>query len=498
MLQDASRKLIHARTTNPAWLLLASRRGPLVLGSLKPLFEDSQGEVLWDDAVQRLADMFGEHVNSDEFDIPEREVVATSRRELRDWMKRGLVVERDGKLLATDALEKAFVFIDSLDDETMTSTASRLATVQREIETLEAKLNPTKESRALHLKKQIKKLEAELARVEKGEFEVLSGSRAQEGIREIYQLAISLRADFRRVEDSYRDADRELRQEIVRADQDRGGILDQLLDKNDSLLETVEGQVFEGFYEQLNHQVELEQMKIQLRTILENTAASEALNRKQSTDLRYLVTGLIRESQRIIRARARGERDVKGFLKTGLASEHHRVGALLNELLETAWDIDWSQQKTRRTPSVLPPIAMSAGNSPVIQRLRFKEPVTDTSDNLDFTESTTQLDELGQDFWAAIDSLDRQALFTATITLLQERNKPLTLAHLAEALPPTHDLETLSYWLSIAREAGISFSKELEQIDIFDEESETTTRFQTPLIHLESSTIDAVDPDALG
>ena len=37
---------------------------------------------------------------------------------------------------------------------------------------------------------------------------MLDGLQAEEGIREVYQLAISLHADFRRVEDSYREADR--------------------------------------------------------------------------------------------------------------------------------------------------------------------------------------------------------------------------------------------------------------------------------------------------
>jgi hypothetical protein len=46
-------------------------------------------------------------------------------------LKRGLIVERDGQIMATDALQRALRFLDSLEDQAMTSTASRLATVQR-------------------------------------------------------------------------------------------------------------------------------------------------------------------------------------------------------------------------------------------------------------------------------------------------------------------------------------------------------------------------------
>lgn len=461
------------------------------------MFEESQGDIAWDDAIQSLAEIFTEHALSQEFDLPDSDFTQASRRELRDWIKRGLVVEREGKLLATDALQKAFNFVDSLDDEVMTSTASRLATVQREIENLEARLNPAPTSRAIHLRKRIAALEQELAQVERGEFEVLSGARAREGIREVYQLALSLRADFRRVEDSYREADRQLRHEIVRSDQDRGSVLDSMLDGHDALLKTAEGQVFDGFYEQLGRSVELDQMKAQLKIILTTAAASEALNRRQSTELRWLVPGLVRESERVIQARARGERDVRGFIKAGLANEHHRVGALLNDILETAIAIDWSSISVRRTPSPLPPIAIAAPLLPIIQRLRFKEESAEVEGALDLGETHANLDDLGEDFWDAFDGLDRQALFERTLDYLRSAERSCSIGELAEALPPTHDLETLGYWLGIAREAEVLFDDKLESINLGDKAG-NWTRFTTPHVLLDASALEQIESDTLG
>ena len=56
---------------------------------------------------------------------------------MREWIKRALVVEREGRLYATDALEEALRFVTALGDRVMTSTASRLSVVQREIENVE-------------------------------------------------------------------------------------------------------------------------------------------------------------------------------------------------------------------------------------------------------------------------------------------------------------------------------------------------------------------------
>jgi len=44
----------------------------------------------------------------------------------------------------------------------------------------------------------------------------------------------------------------------------------------------------------------------------------------------------------VFQARARSERDVKGFLKTGLAAEHHRVGQLLGEIFQEMLQLDSS------------------------------------------------------------------------------------------------------------------------------------------------------------
>jgi hypothetical protein len=464
---------------------------------LKPLFDESQADLSWEDAVEKLAEMFAEHANHEEFGILPGEEAGTARTELRDWLKRGLVAEREGRLIATDALQKVFHFLTSLEAEHMTSTASRLATVQREIENLEARLNPDRIKRAAYLRKRIAALEVELGQVERGKFEVLKGVRAQEGVREVYQLSLSLRADFRRVEDSYRDADRQLRQNIVRSDQNRGSVLDLMLDGHDALLQTPEGSVFDSFYQQLGEAVELEEMKFRLRSILESPEAAAALNQRQRADLRWLVPGLVQESERVIQARARGERDVRGFIKAGQAGEQHRVGALLNDILEAATEIEWSSTRIRRSPAPLPPCGVSIPLLPLVQRLRFKETENDDDEDLDLSASESRITDIEEDFWTALDGLDRSALFRETLMALQAVERGLTLAKLAEILPPTHDLETLVYWLGLGRETEAVFTDERETFEIRDR-NDVRTRFVVPLVRLNAADVDRVEPDTLG
>lgn len=309
--QQRTQKYIAARQQNAAWLLLSSRRAPLMLSCLEALFEHQRDGVPLDDAVQALADMLAAHANLPEFDIDTADITAQARRELRDWIRRSVITEREGRLHETDALKKALGFVAQLDHRLMTSTASRLAVVQREIDNLATALDPNPQSRAEHMERRIHDLQHQLDEVRAGRLTLLTDAQAvEEGIREVFALATSLRADFRRVEDSWRTADRTLRQAILSAQQHRGAVVDQLLDGHASLLNTQEGRVFESFQQQLDNQSELAEMRARIRHILNHPACPQALDDLQHSALRLLVQQLIKEAKVVqaVRAqRARGE-----------------------------------------------------------------------------------------------------------------------------------------------------------------------------------------------
>lgn len=492
---ELAHRLVALRHGHAAWMLLASTNGPLILGSLRTLVDAHPGGVEFEDAVEHLAAAFSRHAEDPAFEIAEDPVKA-ARRELRGWIKRKLIVEREGQVLATDALQRCFHFLDSLEDQSMTSTASRLATVQRAIENLNASLSSNQSDRATLLRQRIERLQKELEDVERGSFDVLSGSRAEEEIREVYQLAISLRADFRRVEDSFRGADRELRQRILSSRAGRGEIVDELLDGHDQLLTTGEGQVFDSFYRQLVQSAELEIMKARLRTILENENTDRALRRDQKTDLRRLVTRLVEESQRVIQARAQSERDVRGFLKSGLADENIKTGVLVQEILRVALAVDWTSQAVRRAPSPLPPVAVELSNLQVAERLLCKQVVTDDENDLDLRPGEADLEQIDDEFWHAYRTLDRKQLFDETLQRMHDLGRPLTIADLAAELPPTHDLETLSFWLAMAREAGVPLELEEQVVDLVDEEGQYT-RFFVPLTTIADDDVRSLDAERL-
>ncbi len=475
-----AQSLINARLRHPGWRLLASRRAPLVLACLQVLFDDAEDGIEMETALQALAELLAEHANDEELGGG-AEYAASARVELREWIKRRLVIEREGRLYATDALEQVLEFAAGLDRRLMTSTASRLSVVQREIENLEIHLNPDREKRAAHLRRKINALQQELAQVEQGEMQVLNKAQAQEAIRELYNLAGGLRADFRRVEDSYRQADQALREAIIASEQHRGEILEKLLKGYENLIQTPEGKVFQGFFEQLKDDAVMRESRERLRNIIRHPHCSTALDYTQRSELRWLFVRLNKESETVLRARERSENDVRSFLQSGLVDEHHRVAQLLDGLQKTALDMDWQSHALRTAPSCLPPLTVDCGNLPVIGRLRFK--VLDEEDNptLELSRQSTNLNDIDEDFWLSFDTLDRQALFDETCALLQAEDKPMSIAQLAGRLQPRHDLESLAFWLGLAREAQLEVDEDQRESLLMDDHEQVGRRWRFDL-----------------
>lgn len=486
---------ITARAQHPAWILLASRRAPLVIACLQSIFEEAHDGVLMDDALNALAAMLAPHANDAQYEIDPARLPQLAGRELRLWIRRALIIERGGRIYATDALQAAISFAEGLENRIMTSTASRLSVVQREIERLESGLNPDAGQRIASLERRITELQRELTAAEAGDVPVLNAGEAIERIREIYTLATGLRADFRRVEDSWREADKALRHNIINEQQHRGNIVDQLLDGHEALLDTAEGRVFESFQAQLRQSIDLDLMRERLREILSHDVSDKALTQQQRNDLRFLVGRLVKESEVVFQARARSERDVKGFLKTGLAAEHHRVGQLLAEIFQEMLQVDWQRAATRRSGSPLPPVAVPVAGIPLIERLRFKSLDNPSAEDLDLSQTHAESAALDTDFWADFDGLDREALIAQTLALLKDQQRSLSLAELAAALPPSQDLETFALWITMAREAGIEIVTNVtETVDITDEDARRW-RFTLPLTTLDETSVAAIEWD---
>ncbi len=136
---------INARHHHPARQLLAARRAPLILSCLQSLFEQSQDGVGFDAGLRSLAEMLADHANAGEFEIGEEDFAAQARKELRSWIKLSLVVEREGRVYATDAFEEALPeklqrFLHYLNQSSDQGVAQLLSAIENEVSMIEERI----------------------------------------------------------------------------------------------------------------------------------------------------------------------------------------------------------------------------------------------------------------------------------------------------------------------------------------------------------------------
>jgi hypothetical protein len=136
---------------------------------------------------------------------------------------------------------------------------------------------------------------------------------------------------------------------------------------------------------------------------------------------------------------------------------------------------------------------------PLIERLRIKS-LDGGGENagLLLTTQYADLDQVEDEFWQALEGLDRQALLQQTLAVLEQSNQPMTLAALAEALPPgEHDLEALTLWMAVAREAGTDWGDGQEQITTADPQKSPREqwRFTVPRVVLDAAAVRSVQAD---
>jgi hypothetical protein len=132
----------------------------------------------------------------------------------------------------------------------------------------------------------------------------------------------------------------------------------------------------------------------------------------------------------------------------------------------------------------------------LIERLLPKQIADETSEQLELDPRQADPNFMGDEFWNAYHAMNRTELFRETLARLREQDTPLTIAQLAVALPPTHDLETLAFWLAMARQAGIPIDGSTETFDLTDGMGEQT-RFTVPQVKVDYTAVKELKVESL-
>lgn len=179
----------------------------------------------------------------------------TAKAYCDDWRQAGILVRRPATAARGETYEltaagfDAIRMLEQLRTPPQTATESRLVSLAQAVRQLAIDTDPDSSRRLASLRAERDRIDAEIARVRRGDPRslVLDRRRANERVADILQQAGGLPADFARVRARFEELNQDLRISILSAESSQSKVLDEVFRGVDLIESSDEGRTFSAF-----------------------------------------------------------------------------------------------------------------------------------------------------------------------------------------------------------------------------------------------------------
>lgn len=394
-------------------------------------------------------------------DKPEQYVSAWCSGDNR-WLHRFLEAGRNEPMYQLTAhTEDVFIFLDRglQKDLGFVGTESRLRLIISTLADLVAGASADPEVHLRHLRDERARIDESIARVER---DGVAARYEPASVRERFSTAVTLlkelMADFRAVEDRFKEITQHVQQRQSQGEDTRGSILQFALDSEDVLKREDQGV---SFYEFVRFILSPSQQE-KLQTIITELGRLEAI--AQHSDglsvVRRMVPSLLAEAEKVMRTNQRLSATLRRLLDTRSASDRRRLAQLLREIRGLAVGCAASPRAAEVGIMVdvgIPlsfPLSRAFWHRPAeFARIDLTEHAVDDGRRLRAFHALAQLHRLD---WR---------LMRNHIAAAAARHGSVTIGQLVEEFPPQVGVIELLGYLQIARDDGHLISRnDVEEI----------------------------------
>lgn len=261
------------RRLHPAWRLLAADHGPLVIGFLHRCFiepnvrtlPEEEAAARLEDYLFQLRERFGEEA------FPKRalDYLNDWANDQRGWLRKYYRETRDEPCFdITPATEQAIEWLAGLEQQQFVGTESRLLTVFDLLRQIVQGTETDPETRIAELERRKAAIDEEIARIRAGRLEFMDETQLKERFLQMTGIARALLADFRQVEQNFRDLDRDVRMRIATWEGTKGELLEDVFGERDVIADSDQGKSFRAFWDFLMAPARQEELTTLLERIL--------------------------------------------------------------------------------------------------------------------------------------------------------------------------------------------------------------------------------------
>src|SRR5690606_28647860 len=105
------------------------------------------------------------------------------------------------------------------------------------------------DARIAELEKRRAEIDAEIGKIRGGQLDIMDPTQVKERFLQMAATARGLLADFRDVEQNFRELDRSVRERIAVWDESRGALLESIFDERDAIESSDQGKSFNAFWD---------------------------------------------------------------------------------------------------------------------------------------------------------------------------------------------------------------------------------------------------------
>lgn len=238
---------------HPAWGLLRSPHAPLMVHFFQTTFTEPNVRSLNESHLASLLDdLLYALAQTDPAEYPRDAAHYLTRwaDDSNGWLRKYYVTgEDEARFELTPATEKAVEWLESLGKRQFIGTESRLLSIFELLRQVVEGSQSDPQVRLVELERRRAELDEEIARVRAGEIELMDETRVRERFLDVTQTARSLLADFREVEQNFRDLDRAVRERITTWTGSKAELLERFFNEREAIGESDQGRSFRAFWE---------------------------------------------------------------------------------------------------------------------------------------------------------------------------------------------------------------------------------------------------------
>lgn len=327
-------QLVSLRQHHPAWRLLRADHAPLIISFLQQTFvtpnlrsiEQASLASKLDDLIYSLHQSLGETLFPRAASSYLDDWADNSNGWLRKFYQSG---SDQAHYELTAATEKAIEWLSNLDKRQFVGTESRLLAIFDLLRQVVEGTESNPETRIAELEKRKAAIDAEMAKIKTGQLELMDATRVRERFLEVSSSADSLLADFREIEQNFRNLDREVREGMATWQGGKGALLEEYFGERDAIADSDQGRSFRAFWEFLMSPSRQEELSKLLQTVFEMPAVQSLEPDRRLLRIHYEWLKAGESAQRTV---ARLSEQLRRYLDDQAWLENKRIMDLLRSI----------------------------------------------------------------------------------------------------------------------------------------------------------------------